>query len=115
MQDKQELSTQQLIEEELPRLRVEIAGAVARGYCYVENSKKVLDPDLLKAMGKELEMLFKKELSTIATKSAEKELNECKMIVLGVIVSLAHAGALGTDQIVMLNKTMSEALSKPKE
>lgn len=61
------------IEEAMPRLRAEIAGAVARGYCYVENSKKVLDPDLLKAMGKELEMLFKKELSTIATKSAEEE------------------------------------------
>jgi mannose-6-phosphate isomerase-like protein (cupin superfamily) len=35
----------------------EIAGAIARGYCSVENSHKVLDPYLIKAMTAEVEAL----------------------------------------------------------
>lgn len=36
------------------QLEKEIAGALARGYTYPENEKKVLDSDLINAMAKEV-------------------------------------------------------------
>lgn len=37
---------------------VELFGAMARGYCTAENSHKILDPDLIKAMAAEVEKLL---------------------------------------------------------
>ena len=112
---KHTTTNEQLIEEEeMKRLRTEIAGAVARGYCYVENSKKVLDPDLLKAIGRELEILFKKELSTIASKSAESERNriigEIKMGLLGIITSVGYSMKLSGGQIMVLSRQINDLL-----
>jgi mannose-6-phosphate isomerase-like protein (cupin superfamily) len=39
-------------------MNVEIAGAIARGYCSEKNSHKVLDPDLVEAMAVEVEKLL---------------------------------------------------------
>lgn len=40
-------------------MNVEIAGAIARGYCSEKNSHKVLDPDLVEAMAVEVEKLLR--------------------------------------------------------
>jgi hypothetical protein len=36
-------------------IKMDIPGVLARGYCAKENSHKVLDPDLIKAMAVEVE------------------------------------------------------------
>ena len=41
---------------------IEIRDALARGYCTKENEKKVLDFDLIYAMGNEIEVLISQEL-----------------------------------------------------
>jgi ABC-type Zn uptake system ZnuABC Zn-binding protein ZnuA len=39
----------------------ELFGALARGYCHPKNSHKVLDPNLLFAMAKEVQDILKKK------------------------------------------------------
>jgi hypothetical protein len=39
----------------------DLLGALARGYCHPKNSHKVLDPNLLSAIAKEVQDILKKK------------------------------------------------------
>lgn len=55
--------------------KAELSGALARAYCYQENSKKQMDSELLKAMGKELEQFLAHEID-LAVKSERDRVNK---------------------------------------
>jgi len=54
---------------------IEIRDALARGYCTKENEKKVLDFDLIYAMGNEIEVLISQELDKAREEGREEGIN----------------------------------------
>ncbi len=61
------------------KLKAEISGALARAYCYVENSRKQMDSDLLKAMGRELEPVFFQAQQEAVERGKLDDFDEYKM------------------------------------
>jgi len=59
---------------------IEIRDALARGYCTKENEKKVLDFDLIYAMGNEIEVLISQELDK-AREEGRRELQNLRRTV----------------------------------
>jgi len=100
----------------------ELLGALARGYCTKRNSQKVLDPDLIQDMAKEVEKLIplepidEKELIEVITKWEQVWLPPMRNIKMG-IEELAYAIATKfgvSNKLEPLNLELLEACHSAK-
>ena len=90
--------------KELPdQLKADLSGAIARAYCYVENSRKKIDHDLLKAMAIELEKVVYSAIE------AEREFTNER---LRVLLSRIYRGHYGTKNRAELISSLTALINE---
>jgi len=69
----------------------EIRGALARGYCSERNSHKVLDPDLIEDMAKEIDLWLMKNFSVERIRGVIHNLSVMEDLMPSQVVMIATA------------------------